>query len=275
MAAEHDADRQPYRIRGIMGSDEYHDAYPGAATPGVDDNAYTNVTAAWVLARRLESAAEPPRTRTRQLEQQLGLDAEALNSWEDVSRHLYVLPRHGISSVSSRATEIWPSWTRMPTEGGTHGRHPPRSHGLRFRPHRTGHRGARGRPGRTGHRPPSPWHSHPVRPRQAGYHCSLVPNGPSPSAVPARWTGRVRGPRSAAVVPHGSRLTSGSRSAAPVSEADRCRRSTRSASKRALAEARVSGRPVPRPSRITVRSRGTVPSGGCSSDRPITSAQGR
>ncbi|MFE8993036.1 hypothetical protein ACFYMI_35480 [Streptomyces collinus] len=31
------------------GPDEYHDAYPGSPAPGLDDNAYTNVTAAWVL----------------------------------------------------------------------------------------------------------------------------------------------------------------------------------------------------------------------------------
>ncbi|MFJ2597088.1 glycoside hydrolase family 65 protein [Streptomyces erythrochromogenes] len=92
--ADYDADLERYRIRGVVGPDEYHDAYPGAATPGIDDNAYTNVTAAWVLARGLELAAELPRTRMRQLEQQLGLDTEVLNRWEDVSHRLHV-PLHG------------------------------------------------------------------------------------------------------------------------------------------------------------------------------------
>ncbi|WP_328965004.1 glycoside hydrolase family 65 protein [Streptomyces virginiae] len=92
--ADYDTDRERYRIRGVVGPDEYHDAYPGAATPGIDDNAYTNVTAAWVLARGLELAAELPRTRMRQLEQQLGIDTEVLNRWEDVSRRLLV-PWHG------------------------------------------------------------------------------------------------------------------------------------------------------------------------------------
>jgi trehalose/maltose hydrolase-like predicted phosphorylase len=32
-----------YEIRGAMGPDEYHDAYPGADRPGIDNNAYTNV----------------------------------------------------------------------------------------------------------------------------------------------------------------------------------------------------------------------------------------
>lgn len=34
-----------------MGPDEFHDGYPWRETPGVDDNAYTNVMTAWVLAR--------------------------------------------------------------------------------------------------------------------------------------------------------------------------------------------------------------------------------
>ncbi|MFE9634054.1 glycoside hydrolase family 65 protein [Streptomyces sp. NPDC006463] len=93
-AADYDTGRERYRIRGIAGPDEYHDAYPGAAAAGIDDNTYTNVTAAWALARGLELAAELPPSRRRQLEQQLGLTAEVLSRWEDVSRRLYV-PFHG------------------------------------------------------------------------------------------------------------------------------------------------------------------------------------
>ena len=49
-----------YHVRGVMGPDEYHDGYPGAERPGVDDNAYTNVMAVWVLrAPRTPLAALP------------------------------------------------------------------------------------------------------------------------------------------------------------------------------------------------------------------------
>ncbi|CAM5663998.1 hypothetical protein STENM223S_03494 [Streptomyces tendae] len=54
-----------YRIRGVVGTDEYHDRYPDADRPGLDDNAYTNVTAAWVLGRALDlvrPAAWAPRS---------------------------------------------------------------------------------------------------------------------------------------------------------------------------------------------------------------------
>lgn len=41
------ADR--FHIDGVMGPDEYHDAYPGSDTPGLNDNAYTNVLVAWLM----------------------------------------------------------------------------------------------------------------------------------------------------------------------------------------------------------------------------------
>ena len=44
-----DPSRQRFEIRGVMGPDEYHDAYPEAAEPGLNNNAYTNLMAVWVL----------------------------------------------------------------------------------------------------------------------------------------------------------------------------------------------------------------------------------
>ncbi len=97
-AATYDADRGRYRIRGVLGPDEYHDAYPGAVAPGIDDNAYTNVTAAWVLARAREVLDGLPAARRAQLTGQLGLDRDVLDRWEDISRRLYVPFHQGIIS---------------------------------------------------------------------------------------------------------------------------------------------------------------------------------
>ncbi|SFY05793.1 Glycosyl hydrolase family 65 central catalytic domain-containing protein [Streptomyces atratus] len=88
------ADRDRYRIRGVVGPDKYHDAYPEAAAPGIDDNACTNVTAAWVLACALEVFDWLPAARRRELAERLGLDDGTLNRWEDISRRVYV-PFHG------------------------------------------------------------------------------------------------------------------------------------------------------------------------------------
>jgi trehalose/maltose hydrolase-like predicted phosphorylase len=56
--------RERYDILGVMGPDEYHDAYPGRDTPGLDNNAYTNVMAAWLMCRAMETMEElPPHLR--------------------------------------------------------------------------------------------------------------------------------------------------------------------------------------------------------------------
>ncbi|MDJ0383541.1 glycoside hydrolase family 65 protein [Streptomyces sp. G-G2] len=87
-----------YHIRGVLGPDEYHDAYPDSAVPGIDDNAYTNVTAAWVLARGLELIDNLPAARRAELLGLLDLDREALDRWEDLSRRLYVPFHQGVIS---------------------------------------------------------------------------------------------------------------------------------------------------------------------------------
>jgi trehalose/maltose hydrolase-like predicted phosphorylase len=97
-AATWDADLGRHRIKGVMGPDEYHEAYPGATEPGLDDNAYTNVTAAWVLARTLEVLRNLPEPRRRELGERTGLDEGELEEWEDVSRTLYVPFHEGVIS---------------------------------------------------------------------------------------------------------------------------------------------------------------------------------
>ena len=70
--AEHDAARDRYRIRGVMGPDEYSTRYPGAAEPGIDDNAYTNVMTVWLLLRARDVLDALPATRRTELVEQPG-----------------------------------------------------------------------------------------------------------------------------------------------------------------------------------------------------------
>ncbi|MGW1892522.1 glycoside hydrolase family 65 protein [Streptomyces sp. NPDC002004] len=88
--ATYDPALERYRIRGVVGPDEYHDAYPDASSPGLDDNAYTNVTAAWVLARALDLTEQLPPARREELFDRLALHDEELARWGDVSRRLRV-----------------------------------------------------------------------------------------------------------------------------------------------------------------------------------------
>ncbi|XUZ91945.1 glycosyl hydrolase family 65 protein [Streptomyces sp. HD1123-B1] len=97
-AATWDEAHQRYRILGVVGPDEYHDAYPGAARPGIDDNAYTNVTAAWVLARALDLLCSLPEPRRRDLFERTELATEELGAWEEVSRRLLVPWHRGLIS---------------------------------------------------------------------------------------------------------------------------------------------------------------------------------
>ncbi|MFJ9789554.1 glycoside hydrolase family 65 protein [Streptomyces globosus] len=87
-----------YRIRGVVGPDEYHDAYPDAAAPGIDDNTYTNVTAAWALARALDLHDELPAARRADLRAQLGLRPGDTAAWRDVSHRLRVPFHAGVVS---------------------------------------------------------------------------------------------------------------------------------------------------------------------------------
>jgi trehalose/maltose hydrolase-like predicted phosphorylase len=96
--ATHDPVLGRYRIRGVVGPDEYHDAYPGAAEPGLDDNAYTNVTAAWVLGRTLDLLRSLPEPRRQELVERTGLHHTELELWEDVSRMLHVPFHDGVIS---------------------------------------------------------------------------------------------------------------------------------------------------------------------------------
>jgi beta-phosphoglucomutase family hydrolase len=82
--------RGRYDIRGVMGPDEFHDRYPGATEPGLANNAYTNVMAAWVLRTALEVLDLLSGMRRAELVSRLGLDREELARWDHVSRRLFV-----------------------------------------------------------------------------------------------------------------------------------------------------------------------------------------
>ncbi|MFJ1678910.1 glycosyl hydrolase family 65 protein [Streptomyces sp. NPDC088251] len=97
-SAEWDESLARYRIRGVVGPDEYHDAYPGTGAAGLDDNTYTNVTASWVLSRSTELYQALPETRRHRLFDRLRLDPAEPERWEDISRRLHVPYHRGVIS---------------------------------------------------------------------------------------------------------------------------------------------------------------------------------
>jgi alpha,alpha-trehalase len=88
--ATYNSQRDRYEIHHVVGPDEFHTHYPDSDEPGLNNNAYTNVLAVWVLrcARRaLEMLSEE---RRRELTRQLGIDDEELERWDKVSRRMFV-----------------------------------------------------------------------------------------------------------------------------------------------------------------------------------------
>jgi alpha,alpha-trehalase len=91
-----------YEIKGVMGPDEYHAAYPGADPEqegGLDNNAYTNIMAAWVLSRACDVLDLLPKSHCRKLCERIGLELEEKDRWQDISRKLRV-PFHGDGIIS-------------------------------------------------------------------------------------------------------------------------------------------------------------------------------
>ena len=77
-----------YEILGVMGPDEYHDGYPGASIPGLNNNTYTNVMAVWVLYRGLDVLELLSEPRRKELCASLSLDDEEVAHWNEVSRNM-------------------------------------------------------------------------------------------------------------------------------------------------------------------------------------------
>ncbi len=82
-----------FGITEVMGPDEYQTADPGIPPEeerGINNNAYTNVMACFVL-RHAADVLEilPPRARAR-LCQKLGIDADEIARWDTISRRLFV-----------------------------------------------------------------------------------------------------------------------------------------------------------------------------------------
>ncbi|HLT25779.1 MAG TPA: beta-phosphoglucomutase family hydrolase, partial [Zeimonas sp.] len=92
-------ERGRYEIVGVMGPDEFHEAYPDAAEPGLANNAYTNVMAVWVLWRALDVLDLLPAIRRAELVTRLDLSREEIARWDDVSRKMFV-PFHDDGIIS-------------------------------------------------------------------------------------------------------------------------------------------------------------------------------
>jgi alpha,alpha-trehalase len=87
-----------YDILGVVGPDEYHEGLPDRDRPGVDNNAYTNVMAAWVLWRSGEILDRLDDHRRDEITRKLAITPDERERWDEISRRLRVCFHDGVIS---------------------------------------------------------------------------------------------------------------------------------------------------------------------------------
>ncbi len=98
-SAAYDRGRDRYVIRGVVGPDEFHTHYPDSPEPGIDNNAYTNVMATWLLLRAIEVLDLLLPHRRTELTEKLRLTSTEVERWEHISRRMFV-PFHAGGIIS-------------------------------------------------------------------------------------------------------------------------------------------------------------------------------
>ncbi len=114
-SAVYDPADDRYHLRGVIGPDEFHAGYPDRPDEGIDDNAYTNVMAAWAIRRAREALdAVAPRVRGELMET-LGVAPGESAHWAEVADRLAVPFHDGVISQFAGYRELaeldWDDYT--------------------------------------------------------------------------------------------------------------------------------------------------------------------
>ncbi len=80
-----------YEICGVMGPDEYHDAYPGAENPGLNNNAYTNLMVMFVMDQALNLQHVIPEQDWKYIKKKLSIKSKELGKWKIMSRRMKIV----------------------------------------------------------------------------------------------------------------------------------------------------------------------------------------
>ena len=105
--AHFNPERERYEIHGVMGPDEFHEKYPDAPHGGLRNNAYTNIMVAWLCDIADQLLTLLPDSRVEALRGRLGIGADELARWQDMSRRMFVpFHDHGIISQFEGYAEL-------------------------------------------------------------------------------------------------------------------------------------------------------------------------
>lgn len=91
----YDAALDRYEIRGVMGPDEYHDRYPDADEPGLNNNSYTNVMTVWVMRTAIRALGLLAPKRRGDLKETIGLTKDETDQWQDIIHKMRVVFHDG------------------------------------------------------------------------------------------------------------------------------------------------------------------------------------
>ena len=113
-----------FEIAGVMGPDEFHEAYPGAAEGGLRNNAYTNVMAAWCVDRGLEALDLLDEAERAGVVKRVALTEEETDRWREVVRgvKIPVLPNGLIEQFEGYGKLDELDWDAYRTKYGSIGR---------------------------------------------------------------------------------------------------------------------------------------------------------
>ncbi len=80
-----------YEIKGVIGPDEYHEAYPDRDAHGVDNNTYTNVMAVWCICRAIEALSLLDPDSRNAVKEKLNLAEDEISRWENISKKMRIV----------------------------------------------------------------------------------------------------------------------------------------------------------------------------------------
>jgi trehalose/maltose hydrolase-like predicted phosphorylase len=80
-----------YHTKGIMGPDEFHERLPGAAKPGLKDNAYTNIMIVWTLLRAQEIIKILPPGHKKRILKKVKLKEEEFKLWDEIIHKMNII----------------------------------------------------------------------------------------------------------------------------------------------------------------------------------------
>jgi len=83
---------EKFEIHGVMGPDEFHEAYPNDDAGGLRNNLYTNVMAVWCLRRAQDALQTLPQSAAERLRKRFAIEEAELARWDQICRAM-TLPR--------------------------------------------------------------------------------------------------------------------------------------------------------------------------------------